>query len=479
MNNRLFQKIFFTVAISIFIGIMLVLLLLSVSVSSYLVNEKKESLTNNCRTISNILSAQTINTEGFYISLNGVVRVVSNTVLGDVYVCDTEGHVFLCSCEEYRELDSCDHSKGVVDTKFTTAAEQQGSYFEVGHLGERLNNIYYTAVTPFYNSDNTIAGYVFISSPASQLKEMWTKLSRVTVWCAVVPIVLTFIYIYFVIRKITKPVKLMSKAAVHMSKGDFSNRIPVFGNDEISELAQAFNTMSNSLAQLENMRRSFIANISHELRTPMTTIGGFIDGILDGTIPPEKHEHYLKIVSSETERLSRLVRTMLDLAKLESGEMKASPKEFSPVNLIFQVLSTHEQRIEAKNIDIRGLQNGADVKLFADPDLMYQAIYNLTDNAIKFTPDNGYIEFFVNLKQEINAVSIKIRNSGKGIDPNDMQFIFDRFYKTDKSRSKNKDGTGLGLYIVKTIVDIHKGNVTVTSKPDEYTEFEIVIPQTK
>ncbi len=477
MNNRLFQKIFFTVAISIFVGIMLVLVLFSVSVSSYLVNEKEESLTNNCRTISNVLSTQTINTEGFYISLDGVVRVVSNTVLGDVYVCDAEGHIFLCSCKEYGDLKACDHSKGVVDSEIIQIAEQKGSYFEVGHLNKRLNNIYYTAATPFYNADKTTAGYVFISSPASQLKEMWSKLSNVIVWCAFIPIVMTFVFLYFMIGRITKPVKLMSKAAVDMSKGDFSNRIPVEGHDEISELAEAFNTMSNSLAQLEGMRRSFIANISHELRTPMTTIGGFIDGILDGTIPPEQQNYYLSIVSSETERLSRLVRTMLDLAKLESGEMKVAPKEFSPVDLIIQVLSMHEQRIESKNIDIQGLDCGSDIKAFADPDLMYQVIYNLTDNAIKFTPENGYICYSVQSDKDVGTVSIKIRNSGKGIDPKDMQFIFDRFYKTDKSRSANKEGTGLGLYIVKTIVDIHKGNITVSCKPDEYTEFLIVLPQ--
>ncbi len=476
MNNRLFQKIFFTVAISIFISITLVFVLLSVSVSSYLVSEKEESLTKNCYTISSVLSSQTTNSEGFYISLDGVVRVISNTVMGDVYVSDNNGHVFHCSCDEYNKFKTCNHSKGVISNNILGLAKENGSFFEVGHLSGRLNNIYYTAATPFFNGDKSVAGYVFISTPASQLKAMWSKLSKVIIWCAVIPIVLVFVFLYFTIGKITKPVKLMSKAAVDMSRGDFSNRIPVLGNDEISELAKAFNAMSNSLAQLESMRRSFIANVSHELRTPMTTIGGFIDGILDGTIPPDKQQHYLSIVSAETERLSRLVRSMLDLAKLESGEMKANPKEISPTNLIFDVLSTHEQRIESKNIDIRGLDKGNDIKIVADPDLLYQAIYNLIDNAIKFTQDGGYIEFFINRINNKNLVSIKIRNSGKGIDPLDMQFIFDRFYKTDKSRSKNKEGTGLGLYIVKTIVDIHNGNVTVTSKPNEYTEFEIVLP---
>ena len=140
----------------------------------------------------------------------------------------------------------------------------------------------------------------------------------------------------------------MSEAAVNMSKGDFSKRIPVMGDDEIGDLAKAFNAMSNSLTQLESMRRSFVANVSHELRTPMTTIGGFIDGILDGTIPPEKERHYLSIVSSEIDRLSRLVQSMLCLAKLESGEQKVSPTEFGVIDLICDVLISQEQRINAK-----------------------------------------------------------------------------------------------------------------------------------
>ncbi len=476
MSNRLFHKIFLTAALSITLGIVLVMALLSVSVSSTLAKEKEQTLTDNCKTISKVLSNQTSDSNKFYISLNGIMRVVSDATLGEAYVTDAHGHVFLCSCDEFNEYNACLHSNGVISEKIRNEAKT-GSYFEIGNLNDRLQNIYYTAATPFYAFDGSIAGYVFISSPASQLNEMWSRISKAFIFCAIIPILLTFIFLYFMIKKIIKPIKLMSKAAVSMSVGNFSNRIPVSGNDEISDLAAAFNTMSNSLSQLEGMRRSFIANVSHELRTPMTTIGGFIDGILDGTIPPEKHEYYLSIVSTEVGRLSRLVRTMLSLAQLESGEQKVNPTEFSPFDLICEVLSSQEKRIVDKNLDIKGLENCGDIKMFADRDLIYQAIFNLTDNAIKFTPQDGYIEYNVTVDAN-NMLHISIKNTGKGIEPNELQFIFDRFYKTDKSRSANKDGTGLGLYIVKTVVDIHKGNITVSSKVDEYTEFEMVIPQT-
>jgi signal transduction histidine kinase len=474
MKNRLFQKIFLSTALSLIVTIILTIVLLSVTVNGYFVKEKENLLTDNCRTIASVLTNQTDDTTGFYISLNGVMKVVSNAVSGDSYVCDAEGNIFLCSCREWQRDNTCIHSHGMIDSTLLSLAKD-GSYFEVGKLKSHYKNTYYTACTPFYSSDGLIAGYVFISSPASLLESMWSELSSIFIFCASIPVLIMFVILYFLTKRIIKPVKLMSEAAVNMSNGDFSKRIPVSGDDEISELAEAFNSMSNSLTQLESMRRSFIANVSHELRTPMTTIGGFIDGILDGTIPCEKQEYYLTIVSSEIERLSRLVQSMLSLAKLESGEQKTNISKFCVVDLIGDVLISQEQRITEKNIEIEGLDLGTDIKLNADRDLIYQAVFNLTDNAIKFTPENGVISYNISV-DEIGSVSVKIRNTGEGIKPEDLQYIFDRFYKTDKSRSENKEGTGLGLYIVKTIVDIHGGHITVSSKQGLFTEFAITLP---
>ena len=473
MKNRLFKKIFLSTAAALILSLITIMILLSFSVNSYLVREKKALLTDNCKTISDVLSNETDNTTSFYISLNGIIKVVSEAVSGEAYVSDTDGNVFLCSCREWKNEKTCIHANGKIPQNVLDTASE-GSYFEVGNLGDRFRNTYYTAAMPFYSTDGSIAGYVYISSPAALLKDMWSELSDIYILCAAIPVTLLFIFLFFMTRKITRPIHLMSEAAENMSKGDFSKRIPIDGNDEISDLADTFNTMSNSLSQLESMRRSFVANVSHELRTPMTTIGGFIDGILDGTIPPEKRDYYLNVVSSEVKRLSRLVHSMLSLSKLESGEQKVQPTEFVLTDLICEVLISQEQRIDEKNINITGLDSGNDVKLTADRDLIYQAIYNLTDNAIKFTPDGGCIEFGVS--KEKDGVHFKVCNDGKGIKPEELQFVFDRFYKTDKSRSVNKDGVGLGLYIVKTIIDIHKGNITVRSEPDRFTEFEIIFP---
>ena len=283
-----------------------------------------------------------------------------------------------------------------------------------------------------------------------------------------------FLAEYYISYKFTKPLRLMAEASRSMSKGDFSKRIPVTGDDEIGELAVAFNQMTNSLVQLESARRHFIANISHEFKTPMTTIGGFIDGIIDGTIPPEKQKHYLGIISSEIKRLSRLVQSMLSLSRLESGELKINQSDFDLLDMLFTVILSQEQRIESKGITISGLENASPTVVNADYDLIYQVVYNLVDNAIKFTNENGTI--FFEVYKFNNLIQFKIRNTGEGIKEKELPFVFERFYKADKSRSAIKDSTGLGLHLANAIISIHGGKISVQSKENDYTEFSFVLP---
>ena len=281
--------------------------------------------------------------------------------------------------------------------------------------------------------------------------------------------------IYIMTYRLTKPLRSMSEAAKALAKGDFSKRVPVTSDDEIGELAISFNGMTDSLSRLESTRRSFVANVSHELKTPMTTISGFIDGILDGTIKPNEREYYLNIVSSEVKRLSRLVNNMLNIARLESEEFALKRERFDFFGLLCTIMIGQEKRIEERSINVKGLEDLQSVTVCCDKDLIHQVVYNLVDNAIKFTNQGGEIVF--SLSQDSENMVFTISNTGKGIPENELPFVFERFYKIDKSRSDVKESTGLGLYIAKMIVSAHKGKISVTSKENEFTTFKIILPK--
>ena len=318
-----------------------------------------------------------------------------------------------------------------------------------------------------------ITGFVFISSSASSLNNFLWQLLNMFLLSSLTMVVIAFIVIYFVTARMVKPLRDMLAATQSFSRGDYTVRVQVNSNDEIGQLANEFNYMAEVLARNETMNRSFVANVSHELKTPMTTIGGFVDGILDGTIPEEKHHQYLEVVSGEVKRLSRMVRSMLDLAKIEAGEMKLNPAEFDLNSTVCRVIFSFEQAIEAKRLDVIGLDVDK-VMVSADPDLMHQVIYNLIDNAVKFVNEDGYIE--VKYHSDGARTLVAIRNSGAGIGAQDLPNVFERFYKTDRSRSKDKTGVGLGLYIVRTVIRLHGGEIHVSSKEGEYTEFAFSIP---
>ena len=390
----------------------------------------------------------------------------------DVFAADMDGNIILCSCDSEGEAESCIHS-GV-----KLKSEHIGEWYNARPFKLDTLDIYeetrFVTAEPLLNKSGERYGTVFAVTPVLVVNELLSTVIKIFLAAAVVPLIIMFIAIYIMTYRLTKPLKLMSQASRAMAKGDFSKRIPVMSDDEIGELAVSFNMMTNSLAQLEGMRKSFVANVSHELKTPMTTIGGFIDGILDGTIEPEKQSYYLGIVSDEVKRLSRLVQSMLSMARLESGEFSLKPELFDLSALLCSIVISQEQRIEQKKLNIIGLDGLENISVNADRDLLHQAIYNLVDNAIKFSEEGGNISF--ELKTENKKTALTVINTGKGIPEKELPFVFERFYKVDKSRSASKNSTGLGLYIVKTIITAHGGTVAVSSKENEFTAFKVTLP---
>lgn len=471
MKLKLFKKYFFTTAVIIAVSLAGMLVILSFVLNNYFAKTKSQTLNQCCNEVSSYskeLEEGTIKGAHFVKAINAL-----STVSGvNIFITDNNGKIQICGCEEWSHYGKCYHSERTVPKE-----KLENNYGENLHKLDTLDiytRPHYVASKAITMADGKRIGTVFSTAPVEAVRQLLSSVTRLYIFSAVIPLVVMFFAIYVMTYRLTKPLKLMSNASRAMARGDFSKRIPVTTDDEIGELAVSFNQMTNSLAQLEGMRKSFVANVSHELKTPMTTIGGFIDGILDGTIEPERQSYYLNIVSEEVKRLSRLVQSMLSMSKLESGEFAIKAEVFDFRELLCNIVISQEQRIENKGFEITGLDEIPAVSINADKDLIYQAIYNLVDNAIKFTDDGGTIDFKV--KTENKRLIFKINNTGTGIPIKELPYLFERFYKIDKSRSDNKNSTGLGLYIVKTIVKAHGGTVTVESEEDKYTSFIVTLP---
>lgn len=312
-------------------------------------------------------------------------------------------------------------------------------------------------------------GMILIHSRIPSIYQLKHSIFLVFVAAGMIGGIIALIFVALLTKHITKPMNQMKAVAKKVASGEFTGRINVKGKDELSELSKSFNEMITELENLEKMRRDFIGNVSHELRTPLTSIKGFVDGIIDGVIPPEKHEYYLRIVRDETSRMQDLVNDLLSLAKLQGGEVALEYSIFDINELIRRSVISLQQMFLEKNLEFNALFETERMFVRADLDSIQRVIINLLHNAIKFTPENGVIA--AKTYYEKNKVVISIEDSGRGIPKEDLPGIFERFYKTDKSRSEDRTGVGLGLAIVRNIINKHDETIKVESQEGHGTRF--------
>ena len=326
--------------------------------------------------------------------------------------------------------------------------------------------------------DGQVWGVLLICADSSDWRDLRDSTVQVIVAASLWVMLAALIATYFITERIVTPLKEMSRAAKSFAAGKFDVRVPVHGNDEVADLARAMNNMAQSLEALDNMRTSFMANVSHDLRTPMTTISGFIDGILDGVIPADQQTYYLGIVSEEVKRLSRLVSQLLDLSRIQAGDRKFVSAPFDICEVSRLILISFEQKIDQKRLDVEFECEQENMYVFADRDAMYQIVYNLVDNAVKFSKERGVLRISLDTVKKGQKVRIRVYNQGQGIAKEDLPYVFERFYKSDKSRGLDKKGVGLGLYISKTIVEAHNESISVDSVHGEWCEFTFTLPAT-
>ncbi len=409
MKKNLFTKYFCICFSIILISITFLGVVLLVFSGQYFKSDKYALLSKNMNAVVSITSTNYSNNHYLYVSADYVMPyyiLLGDAISADIFLVNMQGEPLISSSNGWAEdvLQS-----DVVPTSLLDKITPGMEYREVGNLGGFYSGAHYIVGKPIVNANNEVKAVVFAASSAAGLTTFLVDIFQIFLISAGVVMLFSFIIVYFITSNMVRPLQQMLAATQSFSKGDFSIRVPVEGDDEVAKLASAFNSMATSLAVQESGRRSFTANVSHELKTPMTTIGGFIDGILDGTIPPEQQTFYLKIVSSEIQRLSRLVRSMLSISRIEAGEQKIQPEPVDITEIVTRTLFSFEKPLEAKNIDVRGLDTEK-LTVMADPDLIHQVVYNLIDNAVKFVNENGYLEF--SFRTEGQNVLVSVKNSG-------------------------------------------------------------------
>ena len=376
----------------------------------------------------------------------------------DILVCDEEGHVLL-STDETMEGQSITIPEGVM-----SAVLEQGTWAGRSRLDQLYESKRFVGgVSVVSPTTGNVLGTVFTVSSGDTVDALWRTFAGLLVMTALVVLMISFVATSVTTMRQIKPIREMAQATRCYAEGDFDIRMNDYGrDDEIGELAASFNNMAERLQQTERQRREFIANISHELKTPMTTIAGYTDGILDGTIPPENEKQYLQIIANESRRLSRLVRRMLDVSQLQAMDPLRNGNHFDICESMRRVLISMEKKINDRHLDVEADIPDEPILVLGDNDMITQVLYNLLENAAKFAREGSTLYLGVTMMD--GKARVTARNVGDTIPAEELPLLFERFHKSDKSRSEDKDGYGLGLYIVKTILQQHKEDISVTSE---------------
>ncbi len=442
-------------------------------VRSYLTDATLTELKTNSRTIARLASAYFIEDEmsGHDFLVN--ISVAASVSGADAVICDAQGRLLLCSDAPM----GCIHQGRQVSASFVEKVLRTGSVADTGVLSGLYEMPRYVVSVPVLTDEGRPVGIVILSAPLSETSRVLSRLSGFYIYISGITIVVALFIMNILVRKQSTPLKEMANAAVAFGHGDLSARIRVNKYDplEVQEMAIAFNNMAVSLEKIEAQRTEFVANVSHELKTPMTVIGGYVDGILDGTIPPDKQEYYMQIVSQETKRLSRLVRNMLEISRMQAKEGFTENEKirFDISECAGQVLLSFEQRIVEKGLEVEVQFPEDPLYTMANQDAITQVLYNLVDNAVKFCRQGGRLQLAIT--DTNGKIHITVANDGPAIPTEELPFVFERFHKTDKSRNRKQEGWGLGLYIVKTLVCGHGEDISVSSQEDN-TAFTFTLP---
>lgn len=464
MLKSIYSRIFYFCTVFVMFACAVAGIAVMVSANRRYEQEVQKEIEDSAQLILSTIRNRCVDTDRLPLdAVQSDLQSYTMTYIIDCYLFDTEGECLVRSDFANSEIHLSETLRMYADTE---------PYCQFGATAEGR-----TESTARYveilDIDST-RYYLMLMYPIDKLEDFSQNLLIVLTIAVLAIGLVAAPVLYINTRQLLKPVTQITRAAEAYAKGDFSVRLQPQGDGELDYLAATMNRMAEFIDRNERSRKSFVSNISHELKTPMTTIGGFVDGILDGAISPERTKEYLQVVSSEVQRMTRLIHSMLNISKFEEGTLTPDFQRLEVTDLIIQTLLLFEHKAEAKQLTVEGLDTATPAYIEADRGLIQQVFYNLTENAIKFVNVGGTLSLAVRT-DDTNAI-IHLRNTGEGLTETEMAHIFERFYKTDASRGKDTTGVGLGLSIVSRIVALHNGTITVKSVPNEYTEFVLSLP---
>lgn len=404
----------------------------------------------------------------------------SDAVLNDLY--DTLTLVAYANEASIRVIDPEGRELINTETKLNTENPHVIRNFDYLRFGPKFYE-----VSTFYNQYNKdmlsviypmtrgvkIRGYISLSLPMDNLNRLTSilvhRMEIIAFVNFILSLLLLFVFWYYVYR----PLGRINYGAGEFARGNLNHKIDVHSHDEMGYLADTLNLMAGELRKNNDYQKNFISNVSHDFRSPLTSIKGFTEAMMDGTIPPELHGKYLGIISQETDRLDKLTKSILELNTLSAGKVSLNYSDFDINEMLKRIISVFEGSCRKKKITINLILTGTSLQVHADKEKIEQVIYNLLDNAVKFSERNTQIKVETTIRH--NKCHISVKDEGCGIPKDSLPKIWDRFFKDDISRGRDRKGTGLGLSIVKDIITAHDQTITVVSTENVGTEFAFTL----
>lgn len=469
MFKSIFGRLFWTNVMILLLVFVSVSVSVSIFVGRYAVNKQVEKVDAVSDTIEYWTGALQIENSNTYARLAYKQTIASwaDFVNADIIIFNKSG-----------KLSASTSSVRTVPEDFFNTVISGNKLIKKSNFGGEYDKRVLTVGMPVHYQD-TIVGAMFFNMRLPDINYTAMELILLFLIASTFSILVAFVLVYIESKRISRPIGMINRAARDIAAGNFSERVTVDSKDEIGQLASSFNFMADSIEHIEERSQRFVSDISHELRTPMTSISGFVQGMLDGTIPEDKRDYYLQIVLDESVRLTKLTNDMLEMSKLSSSTYKLDITEFDLNELIRRCIIELESKINERNLDLKVDFEKDELRVLADKDCIHRVIINLLDNAVKFSYPNTTIDLRAYVSDGKAAVSIG--NFGDGISGADLSNVFTRFYKTDKSRTSEKSGAGLGLSFVKNILALHKQSVWVESMDAKegsdvkYTKFTFTL----